>query len=55
MKEYINQNGGVENWELVILENYYCLNRYEALDRKAFWESININKLNPYKPYYNGR
>jgi len=54
MKEYINQNGGVENWELVILENYSCLNRYEALDRKAFWESMNTNKLNPYKPFYRG-
>lgn len=54
MKQYIDENGGIENWEIVILENYSCLNRYEALERKAYWESKNIKKLNPYKPFYEG-
>jgi hypothetical protein len=35
--QYIREKGGFENFEIVIIENYPCNNKKEALEREGYW------------------
>ena len=45
--DFIRNNGGWSNWEMVVLENCACINRKEAGLREQYWfESLNANLNN---------
>lgn len=45
--DFIRNNGGWSNWEMVVLENCACINRKEAELREQYWfESLNANLNN---------
>lgn len=43
MYSFIRNNGGWDNWDFIILENYPCNTKKEAILREKIW----INRLNP--------
>jgi len=46
----INENGGWENFDMVVIETFKCENGNEAYARERYWyESLNSN-MNSYKP-----
>ena len=48
---FIRENGGWENWSMVMIEEYPCDNRIEAEKRERFWfEDLN-SQLNTNRPY----
>jgi hypothetical protein len=57
--QFIRENGGWENWNMVLIENYPCNNELEALARERyFYELLNgtLNSQYPnrsVKEYYN--
>jgi hypothetical protein len=44
----INDNGGWNNWNIEIIEEYSCNSRKEANDREQYWYN-NFSKLNEHK------
>jgi len=52
--EFIRNNGGWNNWELIKFEDYNCNNKEEALKRERYWlEELKatLNKRIPFKTY----
>ncbi len=50
--DFIRNNGGWENWNVISIENYTCSNKEEALKRERFWlEELKatLNKRIPFK------
>jgi hypothetical protein len=48
--KFIRENGGWSNWSMVLIENYDCVNKYEAVMRERYWiENLqaNLNCNNP--------
>jgi len=48
--QFINENGGWENWDMIMIETYPCSNLYEASARERHWmETLNadLNKNSP--------
>ena len=40
----IRENGGFENWEMILIENYPCENNIEADKKERYWvEQLNAN------------
>ena len=35
--KFIRDNGGWDNWDMIEVEKYSCLNVYEALKRERYW------------------
>ena len=53
MKIYqiIRDNGGWDNWSMIMIENFPCNNNLEASMRERYWyEELNGN-MNTRKPY----
>ena len=44
--KFIRENGGWDNWELIIIEKYPCNNLIEAREREQYYISKNENSLN---------
>jgi hypothetical protein len=44
--EFIRNNGGWENWEFQIIEQYPCENSAEATDRETYWINALFASLN---------
>jgi hypothetical protein len=47
---FINENGGWENWDMIMVEQCQCTNLYEASARERHWiETLNadLNKWSP--------
>jgi len=52
--DFIRENGGWNNWEMIILEKCCCQNRKDAGIREKYWyEKLNAN-LNKNYPSRNG-
>jgi hypothetical protein len=52
--DFIRDNGGWDNWEMLVVENYSCLTRKEAGLREKYWyETLNadLNKNYPSRNY----
>jgi len=48
--QFINENGGWSNWQMIMIEKYPCSNFYEAGARERHWvEHFNAG-LNTYSP-----
>lgn len=47
----IRENGGWNNWCMVLIENYPCINKREAEARERHWFDELNAKLNMYEPY----
>ena len=47
----IRENGGWENWCMILIENYPCKNKREAEAKERYWFDELNAKLNTYKPY----
>jgi len=48
--QFIRDNGGWDNWDMVLVEKYPCDDRLELLKRERYWiEELNasLNKLRP--------
>ena len=42
--QFIRDNGGWENWSMILIENYPCANNLEARSRERYWcEHFNAN------------
>jgi hypothetical protein len=48
--QFIRNNGGWENWDMVLIENYSCENRLDALKRERHWIETLQAKLNKVIP-----
>jgi hypothetical protein len=47
---FIRENGGWENWTMILIEDYPCENKLQAEQRERYWiETLNAN-LNKYIP-----
>lgn len=46
----IRENGGFENWNMIIIENYECNNVNEAKLRERYWIELRQSQLNSYIP-----
>lgn len=44
--KYINENGGADNWEIVLIEEYPCKNFYHATKKEQEWVRKFPNTLN---------
>tara|TARA_Y100000361_G_scaffold61774_1_gene54255 strand:+ start:1514 stop:2128 length:615 start_codon:yes stop_codon:yes gene_type:complete len=44
--QYINENGGVDNWEIVLIEEYPCKNFHHATKKEQEWVRKFSNTLN---------
>jgi len=52
--DFIRNNGGWDNWEMLVVENYSCLTRKEAGLREKYWYetlNANLNKNYPSRNY----
>ena len=52
--DFIRDNGGWDNWEMLVVEKYSCLTRKEAGLREKYWyENLNadLNKNYPSRDY----
>ena len=52
--DFIRDNGGWDNWEMLVVENYSCLTRKEAGLREKYWYenlNANLNKNYPSRDY----
>jgi len=47
---YIRDNGGWDNWEFVLLEEYPCDNKNQLVIRERYWFELLGAKLNSYYP-----
>jgi hypothetical protein len=48
--QFIRENGGWDNWDMIMIENYPCNNKIEAGSRERHWiETLNadLNQLRP--------
>ncbi len=48
--KFIRENGGIDNWDIEIIEDYPCKNKKEAFDREEQWiEHLNttLNSVVP--------
>lgn len=48
--DFINKNGGWENWSMIELEVYPCSDRQQALYRERYWIDKEKSTLNTTKP-----
>ena len=48
---FIRENGGWENWSMIMIEEYPCNNRVEAEKRERFWFEDLKSKLNMCRPH----
>ena len=48
--QIIRDNGGWDNWSMVMIENYPCNNNLEALQRERYWFEIFNADMNTRKP-----
>ena len=49
---YIRENGGWDNWEIIVIEKYNCEEKHELKYRERYWlETLNakLNSLSPIK------
>lgn len=44
--QFIRENGGYDNWELIKIEDYPCENIYEACKRERYWKEYYNANLN---------
>jgi hypothetical protein len=44
--QFIRENGGWDNWEMVLIEYYPCNNREEASKRERYWKEFYNAELN---------
>ncbi len=47
---FIRENGGFDNWEVILIEYYTCNNREEASARERYWKEFYNATLNVYVP-----
>ena len=47
---YIRDNGGWENWDFVLLEEYPCENKNQLVIRERYWFELLGTKLNSQYP-----
>jgi len=47
--KYIRENGGWENWDMILIENYPCTGIREAEEREEYWRLYFNAKLNKKK------
>ncbi len=47
---FIRENGGFDNWEVISIEYYKCNNHEEASSRERYWKEFYNAKLNAYVP-----
>jgi len=48
--EFIRENGGWDNWQMILVEKYPCNNVYEAIARERYWKrelKATLNTLEP--------
>ena len=48
---FIRNNGGWENWSMVLVENFNCESKRELEQRERFWFEKLKSTLNSHKPY----
>ncbi len=48
--KFIRENGGFDNWEVILIEYYPCKNKEEALARERYWKEFYNAKLNVVVP-----
>lgn len=59
--KFIRENGGWNNWDMVVIEEYPCDNRIQLLQRERYWMEIRNSTLNTdipigdMKKYYRNR
>lgn len=52
----IRNNGGFENWSMILIEDFPCENKREAEKREQYWKDElkpDMNKKNPFKIEFN--
>jgi len=59
--KFIRENGGWNNWDMVVIEEYPCDNKIQLLQRERYWMEIRNSTLNTdipisdMKKYYRNR
>jgi hypothetical protein len=48
---FIRANGGIDNWEMDIIEEYPCENNLQLRIRERYWYDLMTPELNSSKPY----
>ena len=48
--QYIRENGGWDNWDMLKIEDYPCKDSYEARNRERYWYKELNAKLNAREP-----
>jgi hypothetical protein len=48
--QFIRDNGGFDNWEVILIEYYTCNNREEASARERYWKEFYNATLNVHVP-----
>lgn len=48
---FIRANGGIDNWEMEIIEEYPCENNLQLRIRERYWFDLVSPELNTKKPY----
>jgi hypothetical protein len=48
--DFIRENGGFENWSMIEIEKFSCLDTYEATARERYWVEFLKPTLNSYIP-----
>ncbi len=48
--QFIRQNGGWDNWDMVVIEQFECNNQNEACARERYWIETMQSKLNKVIP-----
>jgi hypothetical protein len=50
--QFIRENGGFDNWEMILVENYDAKDNLELRKRERYWKDelkATLNSCNPYK------
>jgi hypothetical protein len=53
--KYIREKGGWDDWSMVVIEKYPCVDKNEAEKRERYWIELLQAKLNKYIPTRNKR
>ena len=53
--DYIRKNGGFENFNMILIEEYPCNNSLEARLREKYWQEFYNAQLNMKYAYYNSK
>ena len=49
--QIMRTNGGIENWNMILIEDFPCINRREAEKREQYWKDELKADMNTYRAY----